>query len=114
MNPVIDDIECRVISPVPANKNRTTKLYATIPLDWLNGLTGENGKVKIIVLLWCLGGMAKGEWFKFGNAVCKRYGVTPSQKNKILTALACSGHIELRREPGKATRVKIIKPAGWD
>ena len=113
MAPIVDNIECEVILPTSANKNKDPKLYATIPLEWLQGLSGESGKVKVIVLLWCLGGMAKGKWFKFGNNICERYGVTPSQKNKILTALECTGHIELRKAPGKTTMVKIVKPAGW-
>jgi len=113
MAPIVDDIDCRVISTTSTNKKGVTKLYATIPLDWLIGLTGECGKVKVYTLLWCLSGMAKGQWFKFGNNICEKYGVTPSQKNKILTTLECTGHIELRKAPGKTTMVKIVKPAGW-
>ena len=113
INDIIDGIECRAVTSPTANTGRNTRLYATIPLDWLRGLTGESGKVIVISLLWCLGGMAKGEWFKFGNNICNRYGVTPSQKNKILSVLESTGHIKLKRAPGKTTMVKIVKPAGW-
>lgn len=110
----IDGIECK---PVPTKhstqKNTNKKLYATIPLEWLTHLPGNSVKTKVIALLWCLGGMSSKEWFKFSNEFCKKFGVTSSQKNKVLTNLENSGHIVLNREIGRTTKVKLIKPIGW-
>lgn len=110
---IVNGIECEPAESVKRRSKKPHPLYATIPLEWLNDLPGESGKVKLIVILWCYGGMAKGEWFPLGNNICRRYGISPSQKSRILTSLKKSGHLELKHKPGKAVQVKIVRPIGW-
>ena len=110
---IVDGIECK---PAESEKRRSKKpnlLYATIPLEWLENLSGESGKVKLIAVLWCYSGMAKGGWFTLGNKICRRYGISPSQKSRILTSLKKSGHVELRHEAGKALQARIVRPPDW-
>jgi hypothetical protein len=110
----VDGIEYKIVGRTkqvsPHNKK---PLYGTIPLQWLIGLQGKSSKTKVIIMLWCLNGMARGGWFSFGNKLCKEYMVTARQKMKILVDLEKSGHIEIKTSTGKATSVKIIPPKGW-
>ena len=110
---IVDGIECKQVSVEGSGERKPKQLYATIPLDWLRGLQGESGKAKLISILWCYSAMEGGEWFSCGNKICGRYGISPSQKARILASLQESGHIELRHSPGKAVQVKLIKPPGW-
>lgn len=110
---IVNSIECKRVLVEGFEERRPKQLYATIPLDWLKGLHGESGKAKLISVLWCYSAMEGGGWFSCGNKVCDRYGISPSQKARILASLQKSGHIELRHSPGKAVQVRLVKPTGW-
>jgi DNA-binding MarR family transcriptional regulator len=110
---IVDGIECRPAESENCRSKKLPSLYATIPLEWLNDLPGESGKVKLIGILWCYSGMAKGEWFPLGNEICRRYRISPSQKSRILKSLEKSGHVELKHKAGKALQVRIVRPINW-
>lgn len=111
---IVNGIECELVNNKAGQKIAASKpLYAQVPLEWLHNLPGESTKVKLIVILWCYSGMEKGGWFPLGNRTCRQYGISPSQKSRILVSLQESGHVELHNEPGKAVRVKVVKPTGW-
>ncbi|MBN2644373.1 hypothetical protein [Trichloromonas sp.] len=109
---IVDDIECEQVE-FGTRKREPRQLYATIPLDWIKDLPGESRKVKLITILWCYSSLKGGGWFSCGNKVCERYGISPSQKSRILASLEKSGHLELKLSPGKAVQVKLTKPLGW-
>lgn len=110
---IVDGIECELVE-TGFGKRKPKQLYATIPLDWIKDLPGESRKAKLIAILWCYSSLKGGGWFPCGNIVCERYGISPSQKTRILASLQESGHIELKRSPGKAVQVKLVKPPGWN
>ncbi len=87
---------------------RVRDRYAKIPLKWLDGLGGESCKVKVVALLWFLSAVNNRGWFRFSNKISREYGVSASQKNKILSMLVDSGHVELRRKPGKTVEVRLL------
>ena len=90
------------------------KRYGTIPLLWLKDLPGDSGKTKVITILWFLDAVKGRGWFSIDGKMCKEFGISPSQKIKILTSLEKSGHVKLRRSPGKAIKIRLLKPGGWN
>lgn len=110
---ILEGIECKPVPVKGARERKPKQLYAKIPLDWVKNLPGESAKAKLIAILWCYSGMEQSEWFSCRNKICERYGISQSQKTRILKSLEASGHIKLRNSPGKTVQVKLVKPPGW-
>ena len=110
----INGIACNRIETGAGRKiQNREKRYGAIPLAWLKNLPGESGKAKVITILWFLNAVKGGGWFSIDGKTLKEYGISPSQKLKILTSLEKSGHVKLRRSPGKTIQIRLIKPKGW-
>ena len=110
----IDGIACKRIETGAGRKVQyQSKRYGTIPLSWLRNLPGDSGKTKVITLLWYLNAVKRGGWVSIDGQTRKEYGISSSQKNKILKSLEKSGHVKLKRSPGKAIKIKLVKPKGW-
>jgi hypothetical protein len=110
----INGIDCNRIETGAGRKVQTRKKrYGAIPLAWLKNLAGDSGKAKVITILWFLNAVKGDGWFSIDGNMRKEYGISPSQKIKILTSLEKSGHVQLRRSPGKAIQIRLIKPKGW-
>ena len=110
----INGIPCRRIETSGGKKvQNNKKRYGTIPLAWMKNLPGDSGKTKIVTILWFLNAVKGGGWFSIDGQIRKEYGISPSQKIKILRSLEKSGHIKLRRSLGKAIQIQLIKPEGW-
>ena len=110
----INGIACERIETGAGRKIKDSgKRYGTIPLAWLKNFPGNSGKAKLVAILWFLNAVKGGGWFSIGQKLRKEYRISPSQQNKTLISLEKSGHIMLRRSPGKAIQIKLIKPEGW-
>jgi hypothetical protein len=110
----INGIPCRRIETGIGRKVQNKgKRYGTIPLSWLKDLTGDSGKTKVVTILWFFDAVKGGGWFSIDCKTCKEYGISPSQKIKILRSLEKSGHVKLQCSPGKAIQIRLIKPEGW-
>jgi len=110
----INGIACRTIETGIGRKVQNKgKRYGAIPLSWLKDLPGDSGKTKVVTILWFLNAVKGGGWFSIDGQIRKEYGISPSQKIKILRSLEKSGHVKLWRQPGKAIKIRVIKPAGW-
>lgn len=110
----INGIACRRIETGAGRKiQNREKRYGAIPLAWLKNLPGDSGKAKVITILWFLNAVQGGGWFSLSGKICREYGISASQRFKILASLEKSGHIELQRSPGKSTMIRLNKPRGW-
>ena len=110
----IGGIACKRIETSLGRKVKgMDKRYGIIPLAWLRNLPGDSGKAKVITILWFLDAVKGRRWFSIDGKMCKEFGISPSQKIKILSSLEKSGHVELQRSPGKAIQIRLIKPKGW-
>lgn len=110
---IIDGVICRKVgtySDQPTNKN---KFYGSVPLEWLLDLPPRSGAIKVVVILWAYSAMCCGKWFSVSNNIFKEYGVSAARKNEILLTLERAGKIKLKRAPGKAFQIKLVKPKGW-
>ena len=103
----VHGIPCKRVGAIPTRKDG---LYAVIPLEVLHNLEGNSDKAKLLVLLWCYGRMNTGECFTLSGKVLKQYGISPHQKRKILASFEATGLLELKKQPGKATEIKLIVP----
>ena len=110
----INGIPCRRIETSGDRKvQNSKKRYGTIPLAWMKNLPGDSGKGKVIAILWFLNAVKGGDWFSIDSQTRKEFGISSSQKVKILTSLEKSGHVKLQRSLGKSIQIKLIKPKGW-
>ena len=110
----INGIACRRIETGVGRKvQKKSKTYGTIPLAWLKNLPGNSGKAKVIAILWFLDAVKGGDWFSINGQIRKEYGISSNQTIKILTSLERSKHIKLQLSPGKATKIRLVKPEGW-
>ncbi len=110
----INGIACKRIETGAGRKLQDKgKRYGTIPLAWVKNLPGDSGKAKVVALLWFLNAVKRGDWFSIDSKIRREFGISSSQKVKILTSLEKSGHVKLQRSPGKAIKIKLIKPTGW-
>ena len=110
----INGISCRRIDTSGDRKvQNSKKRYGTIPLAWMKNLSGDSGKSKVIAILWFLNAVKGGDWFSINSQTRREFGISSSQKVKILTSLEKSGHVDLLRSPGKSIQIRLIKPEGW-
>jgi len=109
MDTIINGIECRKIHIDSKSSKSAKKLYAIVPLNWLQKLPQRSGIAKVCCLLWAYGAMSRKDWFSVSNNIFNQYGISAARKNVILQHLAECGCIELRTSPGKAYQIRIIK-----
>ena len=103
---IIDGIKCKKIFPV-TEKEKQKDFYAAIPLSVLEKLGEGSNKTKMLMLLYCYGRMNTGRWFSLSGEILKQYGLTKRQKNKVLITFEEVGLLELQKQRGKSTKIKL-------